>query len=429
MDRLPARPVARPRGRCSCPPRPRPPLPATCPGPRCSGASSRASAPTSPVRSRTAPSPRPASEPPTPYAWTGGAGSANGDVTTVAYPGSLHFSGHAGALDLTLSDVKVRITSATTAELVLDAVSLPFGGTEPTAYSDVVFASLDLAAGTNTTAGRRDRLHRSACGAHRGGLARVRELLRRGHRTRPGVVQLARRAGPRSRPLRHGDLGVAGRAASESASRVPPSPGSPPRTSRSSRRAPGTPTSETPSEVAITDGAFTQPLVAPTAHLDPAKQYEVVAWKTRSNPSASTVVRAAPTSPSPPSSGRPCSRRFPAIGTNVTAANAADGLVGRRHRIRVRRHRGGVRVDHREGLDRRIRRCGQADDGRRRRVHRRSHGADRVARARRRGTRSSPGRRRPTRAPRRSTPAQTSPSPASSGTRSSRPRCPRSTWS
>ncbi|WP_395640167.1 HtaA domain-containing protein [Pseudolysinimonas sp.] len=94
----------------------------------------------------------------TPFGWSGGSGAAPGGTGTVAYPGSVRFQGHpdfgvpAGeyALDLTFSDLKVRITGATTAELLLDARSRGFN--DPTTFvelGDTVFATLDLAGGSN----------------------------------------------------------------------------------------------------------------------------------------------------------------------------------------------------------------------------------------------------------------------------------------
>jgi len=96
----------------------------------------------------------------TPFGWSGGTGSAPGGVGTVTYPGSIQFQGHQGfgvdpaeyALDLTFSEVRVRITGATTAELVLDARSR--GLADPTTFAeldDVVFATLNLAGGTDAS--------------------------------------------------------------------------------------------------------------------------------------------------------------------------------------------------------------------------------------------------------------------------------------
>jgi len=94
----------------------------------------------------------------TPYVWSSGTGSATGGTGTVAYPGTLQFQGHQGvgvdpdqyALDLTFSDVKVKLTGTSTAELILDAHSR--GLADPTSFvdlDDVVFATLDLAGGVN----------------------------------------------------------------------------------------------------------------------------------------------------------------------------------------------------------------------------------------------------------------------------------------
>lgn len=96
----------------------------------------------------------------TPFGWSGGAGAAPDGAGTVAYPGGLRFQGHQGfgvgaeeyALDLAFSDVTVRVTGATTGELVLDARSR--GLSDPTTFvelDDVVFATLDLAGGTDVS--------------------------------------------------------------------------------------------------------------------------------------------------------------------------------------------------------------------------------------------------------------------------------------
>ncbi len=95
----------------------------------------------------------------TPYGWSNGSGSASAGSGSVSYPGSLQFQGHGSdtepveyALDLTFSDVTVRVTGATTAELVLDARSR--GSVDPTTFvelNDAVFATLDLSAGTDAS--------------------------------------------------------------------------------------------------------------------------------------------------------------------------------------------------------------------------------------------------------------------------------------
>ncbi|WP_168200375.1 HtaA domain-containing protein [Protaetiibacter larvae] len=95
----------------------------------------------------------------TPYGWSGGTGSATGGTGTVGYPGTLQFQGHeatgvpAGeyALDVTVTDVRVRVTSATTAELQADVVSRSMTTLAFENYPDVVLATLDLSAGTNAS--------------------------------------------------------------------------------------------------------------------------------------------------------------------------------------------------------------------------------------------------------------------------------------
>ncbi|WP_188511583.1 HtaA domain-containing protein [Conyzicola nivalis] len=93
----------------------------------------------------------------TPFAWTGGAGTASQSASTgsVGYTGSIHFQGHEGVgvpagsygLDLTISDVRVKQTSATAAQVVVDVYSNSLDA--PTTFvqsNDVVFATVDLAA-------------------------------------------------------------------------------------------------------------------------------------------------------------------------------------------------------------------------------------------------------------------------------------------
>jgi hypothetical protein len=93
----------------------------------------------------------------TPYGWSGGTGSASNGGGVVAYPGTLQFQGHQNAstgdyaLDITLSDVRVRVTSPSTAEIQADVVSRDMTTSAFTSYPDVVLATLDLSAGTSTS--------------------------------------------------------------------------------------------------------------------------------------------------------------------------------------------------------------------------------------------------------------------------------------
>jgi len=64
-----------------------------------------------------------------------------GDVTA-AFDGLVHFTGHSGALDLTVSDLRV-VTTGSTGVLVADLVNAPVGDT-PETFDDVDLVSLDL---------------------------------------------------------------------------------------------------------------------------------------------------------------------------------------------------------------------------------------------------------------------------------------------
>jgi hypothetical protein len=91
----------------------------------------------------------------TPFSWTDG----NGTDAGVAYSGSIHFQGHenfggigAGnyALDLTLSNVRISRTSATTAVILLDSTSNTIAApTEFETRTSVEFATIDLSGGTD----------------------------------------------------------------------------------------------------------------------------------------------------------------------------------------------------------------------------------------------------------------------------------------
>jgi len=64
-----------------------------------------------------------------------------GDITA-AFDGSVHFTGHSGALDLTVSDLRV-VTTGSTGVLVADLVNAPVGDT-PETFDDVDLVTLDL---------------------------------------------------------------------------------------------------------------------------------------------------------------------------------------------------------------------------------------------------------------------------------------------
>ncbi len=80
---------------------------------------------------------------------SGGWGSGSGAYSTetgngrVSFGGSMHFTGHSGALDLTLSNPRVRVTGSS-AQLILDVSSKGFNGSPDVNASGVNFATLSL---------------------------------------------------------------------------------------------------------------------------------------------------------------------------------------------------------------------------------------------------------------------------------------------
>lgn len=92
----------------------------------------------------------------TPFTWTAGVGDADpaGPSGLVDYGSSIRFTGHNGLLDLTFSDFRVRVTDASTAQIVVDAVySETIGGPRQTA-DDVVLGAVALGgAASASTAG------------------------------------------------------------------------------------------------------------------------------------------------------------------------------------------------------------------------------------------------------------------------------------
>jgi Htaa len=87
------------------------------------------------------------------FTWGSGTGKYNSDLNMglVLYGGSVHFSGHGGLLDMTISNVKIKVTSASTASLIADVASNDPAGTT-SSQSGIVLASLNLT-GTQTTSG------------------------------------------------------------------------------------------------------------------------------------------------------------------------------------------------------------------------------------------------------------------------------------
>ncbi|WP_200945439.1 HtaA domain-containing protein [Sanguibacter sp. Leaf3] len=86
------------------------------------------------------------------FGWGGGSGKFNTEVNQgrVAFPGSVNFSGHGGILDLTISNVRVQVSSASTGSLVADVSSTDMNGTA-SEQKGVTIASLGLAGKKSTT--------------------------------------------------------------------------------------------------------------------------------------------------------------------------------------------------------------------------------------------------------------------------------------
>ncbi|MDQ1205395.1 HtaA domain-containing protein [Microbacterium sp. SORGH_AS_0862] len=78
--------------------------------------------------------------------WGSGSGaySADTDRGRVSYGGSIHYTGHSGLLDLTLSNPRIQVNSATSASLILNVQSKGFNGSPDINASGVVFATLSL---------------------------------------------------------------------------------------------------------------------------------------------------------------------------------------------------------------------------------------------------------------------------------------------
>jgi hypothetical protein len=79
------------------------------------------------------------------FVWSGGTGAYNTDANrgTISYPGTVHFTGHDGQLDITITDVKVRIASASSATLTASFNSTALDGTV-TNVKNVAFANVAI---------------------------------------------------------------------------------------------------------------------------------------------------------------------------------------------------------------------------------------------------------------------------------------------
>lgn len=83
------------------------------------------------------------------FAFPVSGGAHDAGATAVDAGGSVHFTGHAGQLDVVVSNISVSVTG-TSGTLFADVTSLPLGGSTPTNYSNVGLAALDLTAATTT---------------------------------------------------------------------------------------------------------------------------------------------------------------------------------------------------------------------------------------------------------------------------------------
>ncbi|UFU03264.1 HtaA domain-containing protein [Ruania suaedae] len=79
--------------------------------------------------------------------WSGGSGSINTETLTgtVSFGGSLHFTGHDGVLDMTVSNLVLRVTGPTSATLHADVTSNDMEGNTDS-YPGIAFASLTFPA-------------------------------------------------------------------------------------------------------------------------------------------------------------------------------------------------------------------------------------------------------------------------------------------
>lgn len=89
------------------------------------------------------------------FGFTGGTGTADADAGTasIAFGGSIRFTGHGGLLDTTVANPTIELTGPDAGRLLLDLRSVPMeaamaGETEAETLSQVPFADLDLSGAT-----------------------------------------------------------------------------------------------------------------------------------------------------------------------------------------------------------------------------------------------------------------------------------------
>ncbi|MDD7928442.1 HtaA domain-containing protein [Microbacterium thalli] len=84
--------------------------------------------------------------------WGSGSGaySPENDRGRVSFGGAVHYTGHGGLLDMTLSNPRVQVTGANTASLIVNVQSKGYNGSSDVNANGVVFAALSLPAATET---------------------------------------------------------------------------------------------------------------------------------------------------------------------------------------------------------------------------------------------------------------------------------------
>jgi len=86
------------------------------------------------------------------FDWTGGTGQLENGTGSLSFPGTVHFTGHGGQLDVTFAHPTLHITSSTTGLLRLDAKTKAFGGSPAldvtqTDFANVTFSPLTVSSG------------------------------------------------------------------------------------------------------------------------------------------------------------------------------------------------------------------------------------------------------------------------------------------
>jgi len=85
------------------------------------------------------------------FVWSGGTGAYNTEASrgTISFPGTVHFTGHDGQLDITITDVKLRLSSASSATLTASFNSTALDGTV-TNEKNVAFANVAINSASTT---------------------------------------------------------------------------------------------------------------------------------------------------------------------------------------------------------------------------------------------------------------------------------------